>query len=135
MIDKKGLSPTNKIRRSTPRRSTQSVQDCKKNHLLNIPFENLDIHYGKTIILDPLRLQQKNPAYSKGGDFCYELNGLFYHLLWQLGFDVQMISARVNDGQGNYGPPFDHMALVVRLEEPWLIDVGFWWILHSHPYA
>ena len=30
-----------------------------RNHILNIPFENLDIHYGKKIILDLSRIEQK----------------------------------------------------------------------------
>ncbi len=34
-------------------------------------------------------------------------------------------SARVYDGDGRYGQEFDHLVLVVRLEERWLADVGF----------
>jgi N-hydroxyarylamine O-acetyltransferase len=28
-------------------------------------------------------------------------------------------------GDDSFGPDFDHMALLVRLDEPWLADVGF----------
>ena len=123
MIDKKAY-----LRRinycTDPKVDHQSLFELQKNHQLNIPFENLDIHYGASIILDPMRIQEKILP-SKRGGFCYELNGLFYHLLWQIGFDVQMISAQVNDGKGNYGPPFDHMALIVKLDDRWLVDVGF----------
>jgi N-hydroxyarylamine O-acetyltransferase len=59
------------------------------------------------------------------GGFCYELNGLFAWLLRELGFEVQLLSAGVMGAGGEFGPPFDHMALAVTLEERWLADVGF----------
>jgi N-hydroxyarylamine O-acetyltransferase len=65
-----------------------------RSHILNIPFENLDIHYGRKIILDLNQIEQKIIANRRGG-FCYELNGLFGALLSQLGFEVKLISARV----------------------------------------
>jgi N-hydroxyarylamine O-acetyltransferase len=59
------------------------------------------------------------------GGFCYEANGLFAALLRALGFDVSMLSAEVARGNGQFSPPFDHMALMVNLEKRWLVDVGF----------
>jgi N-hydroxyarylamine O-acetyltransferase len=59
------------------------------------------------------------------GGFCYELNRLFAALLRALGFDVAMLSAGVANGGGEFGPEFDHMALLVALSERWLADVGF----------
>ena len=69
---------------------------CKlqKIHLLNIPFENLDIHYGNKIVLDVDKIYNKIINRRRGG-FCYELNGLFFTLLKSLGFDAKRISARV----------------------------------------
>lgn len=59
------------------------------------------------------------------GGFCYELNGLFAVLLRQLGFEVALLSARVTTADGGFGPEYDHLALLVQLEERWLVDVGF----------
>jgi N-hydroxyarylamine O-acetyltransferase len=59
------------------------------------------------------------------GGFCYELNGLFAALLRDLGFRVTMLSAEVARQAGGFSPPYDHLALRVDLEEPWLVDVGF----------
>jgi N-hydroxyarylamine O-acetyltransferase len=59
------------------------------------------------------------------GGFCYEANGLFAALLRALGFDVRMLSAGVADAEGGFGPDFDHMTLMVTLEQRWLVDVGF----------
>jgi N-hydroxyarylamine O-acetyltransferase len=36
-----------------------------------------------------------------------------------------MLNARVHNGEGVYGIEFDHMALRVELDEPYLADVGF----------
>jgi N-hydroxyarylamine O-acetyltransferase len=93
-------------------------------HLLAVPFENLSIHAGEPIVLDEGALFDKIVCRRRGG-FCYELNGLFAALLRQLGFDATMIAAGAMRVDGTFGPPFDHMALVISLEERWLVDVGF----------
>lgn len=92
-------------------------------HLLSVPFENLDIHLGREIILEEDHLFHKIVIKRRGG-FCYELNGSFAALLKRLGFEVDLLSARVYES-GGYGPEFDHLVLRVRLEEDWLVDVGF----------
>lgn len=93
-------------------------------HLLTVPFENLDIHLSRPIVLDDAALFHKIIEERRGG-FCYELNGLFAALLRELGFDVTLLSARVARASGGFGPEFDHLTLLVRLEERWLADVGF----------
>src|SRR6266550_6884083 len=93
-------------------------------HLQTVPFENLSIHSGEPIVLDDDALFEKIVRRRRGG-FCYELNGLFAALLRALGFDVKMLSARVANAEGIFGPDFDHMTLLVTLAEPWLVDVGF----------
>ncbi|HWS86646.1 MAG TPA: arylamine N-acetyltransferase [Pyrinomonadaceae bacterium] len=93
-------------------------------HLLAVPFENLSIHAGEPVVLDDEALFDKVVARRRGG-FCYELNGLFAALLRALGFRVEMLSARVARRDGGFGPEFDHMALLVNLEERRLADVGF----------
>jgi len=50
---------------------------------------------------------------------------LFAALLRALGFKVSMLSAEVAREDGSYSPPFDHMALMVTVDERWLADVGF----------
>jgi N-hydroxyarylamine O-acetyltransferase len=59
------------------------------------------------------------------GGFCYELNGLFCALLRDLGFHVTMLSAEVARTAGGFSAEFDHLALRVDLDEPWLVDTGF----------
>jgi N-hydroxyarylamine O-acetyltransferase len=102
----------------------ESLRRLHHLHLLAVPFENLDIHLGRSIVLDSERLYEKIVLNQRGG-FCYELNGLFAELLLELGFEVQRLSARVAKEQGGYGIPFDHMTLLVKLKQNWLADVGF----------
>ena len=95
-----------------------------RNHLLNIPFENLDIHCNRKIFLEVNSLEEKIINRNRGG-YCYELNGLFFHLLKNLGYNVKMISARVSNNSGGFGEEFDHLAIVVEADNLWLADVGF----------
>ena len=102
-----------------------SLFTLQKNHLLNVPFENLDIHRGKEIKLNPDLLYEKVVTHKRGG-FCYELNGLFYHLLKNIGFEVKLISGRVYQKDGNYGCEFDHLAIIATINNSqYLVDVGF----------
>ena len=60
------------------------------------------------------------------GGFCYELNGLFNELLIALGYTTRLISARVSDRKGAFGPEFDHAAVIVSFgADEYLADVGF----------
>ena len=91
-----------------------------------MPFENLSIHLGEPISLDEDDLLAKIASRRRGG-FCYELNGAFALLLQALGAQVGRVAARVY-ADGQPGPPFDHLALIVRPADgsgPWLADVGF----------
>lgn len=104
--------------------AAQTLRQLQVAHLLAVPFENLSIHSGQPIILEDDALFTKIVERRRGG-FCYELNGLFAALLRALGFQVTMLSAGVAKANGGFGPDFDHMALMVSLEQRWLVDVGF----------
>ena len=104
--------------------SAETLRQLHLAHLLSVPFENLSIHRREPIVLDDAALFEKIVRRKRGG-FCYELNGLFAALLRELGFNVAMLSAEVANNEGEFGVPFDHMTLMVTLEERWLADVGF----------
>lgn len=104
--------------------SADTLRDIHRAHLFSVPFENLDIGWGREIRMDQEALVRKIVEYHRGG-FCYELNGAFAVLLQALGFTVTLLSARVPCADGSDGPEFDHLTLRVDLNEPWLADVGF----------
>lgn len=96
-------------------------------HLLAVPFENLDIHWGRTILLDDARHFAKVVGEHRGG-FCYELNALFARALRTIGFRVELLSAAVHAARADvvgYSRPAAHMMLRVDLDAPWIADVGF----------
>jgi len=95
-----------------------------RQHVLTIPFEDLDIHWKIPLNIDQDALVDKIIQRKRGG-FCYELNTLFYHLLLSLGFPAQLVSCQISQGNGKFGPPYDHMAILVELEETWLLDIGY----------
>jgi N-hydroxyarylamine O-acetyltransferase len=108
--------------------TAETLRALQVAHLLAVPFENLSIHAGQPIVLEDDALFTKIVENRRGG-FCYEANGLFAALLRALGFDVAMLSAEVANAEGEFGPDFDHMTLMVSpldsLAQRWLVDVGF----------
>jgi N-hydroxyarylamine O-acetyltransferase len=102
----------------------QTLSTLQTLHLQTVPFETLNIHYNQPIILKEDLLYEKIVKNKRGG-FCYELNGLFARLLEELGFKVTKLSAATITDAGTFGPDFDHVALLVHLDEDYLVDVGF----------
>jgi N-hydroxyarylamine O-acetyltransferase len=109
----------------SPNVSIDTLKELHEKHMYSVPFENLDIHTGKEIKLNLENFENKIINLKRGG-FCYELNGLFYDLLKSIGFDVKMVSGRVINEEDVPGAEFDHMVLIVKIEdEEYLADVGF----------
>ncbi|GHC21767.1 acetyltransferase [Kushneria pakistanensis] len=104
--------------------TAETLKALQLAHLMAVPFENLSVHAGEPIVLDDEALFTKIVEHRRGG-FCYEANGLFAALLRTLGFEVAMLSAEVAQQDNDFGAPFDHMTLMVTLEQRWLVDVGF----------
>jgi N-hydroxyarylamine O-acetyltransferase len=104
--------------------SADTLRDIHRAHLFSVPFENLDIAWGREIRMDQEAFVRKIVEHHRGG-FCNELNGAFSMLLHALGFQVTLLSARVPLADGSDSPEFDHLTLRVDLNEPWIADVGF----------
>jgi len=109
-----------------PPASWQGLKLLVAQHLQNIPFENLDVMAGLPGELTTAATLHKIVVRRRGG-FCYELNEAFGALLAHAGFSARRIEARVwSEPKRKYGPPFDHLALVVSLPQgEFLTDVGF----------
>lgn len=104
--------------------TAETLRSLHRAHMITVPFENLDIGLGRKIACAEDSFLYKIVDHHRGG-FCYEMNGAFAALLRELGFKVTLLSARVPRSDGRDGPEFDHLALRVDLDEPWLADVGF----------
>ena len=103
----------------------ENLKFLQRQHLLRVPFENLDIHWKRPIRLENKAFYEKIVGEKRGG-FCYELNGLFYKLLAEIGFQSKIISAKVSIGRGEFGAEYDHLAILTRIDEKeYLVDAGF----------
>jgi N-hydroxyarylamine O-acetyltransferase len=102
-----------------------TLKELHKNHVFEIPFENLDIHYKLLFDLQIENIYQKVIADHRGG-FCYELNYIFNVLLNELGFRSRIISSRIFTENGDRGPDYDHMSIAIDIDDrTYLGDVGF----------
>ncbi len=110
--------------REPPRPSAETLHALHVAHTFSVPFENLDVHLGRTIALEPDALFDKIVRRRRGG-YCFELNGLFALLLEALGFTAHRLMARVR-GEAAGPSPRSHQVLLVECGgESWLADVGF----------
>lgn len=111
---------------AAPTPSWPALCDLVTRHLYTVPFENLDIIDQLPSELSTAAVLHKVAIRRRGG-FCYELNEAFRALLTYLGFEVKRIESRVwSESRGEFGAPFDHLALVVSLPEgDYLTDVGY----------
>jgi N-hydroxyarylamine O-acetyltransferase len=140
----------------------QTLQNIHQQHLLNIPYENLDIHLGRKLELNPAHIFEKLVTQKRGG-WCYEMNTIFAWALRELGFEVTLLSGAVNRDTVGVEADGNHLVLLVKLEQPYIADVGFgdlpevlplqegsyqkdfmtvrltkdgdWWRLHNHDYG
>jgi N-hydroxyarylamine O-acetyltransferase len=107
-----------------PAADLQTLRALQVAHSATVPFENLDVQLQQPVTLDPESIYDKLVRRRRGG-WCYEQNGLLGWALTQIGFDVVRLSAgvmRESLGDEQLG---GHLCLLVRLEQPWLVDVGF----------
>ena len=65
-----------------------------RHHLLNIPYENLDVQLRRPVDQDIERIFEKIVHRRRGG-WCYEMNGLLCWALREIGFDVMRMTGGV----------------------------------------
>lgn len=101
----------------------ETLRNLHAAHSLSVPFENLDIHRGISIVLEKEPLYRKIVLKRRGG-YCYELNLLFYFLLREIGFDVEIYRGCLFSDDETLIPPSVHLLLGVKIQERWIADVG-----------
>lgn len=104
--------------------SLKSLSMLQNQHMLSIPFENLDVRNNVSIPLDIEVYFNKIIKHKRGG-FCYELNGLFHWLLKELGYSNYLIGCTIHRGNGEWAMFESHASQIVVLDQPYLVDVGF----------
>jgi len=100
--------------------NAETLRQLRRAHLFAIPYENLDIHLGRTLKLELPHIYNKIVVDARGG-WCYEMNGVMAWALCELGYPVTLLASCVG-GEGNER---NHLILRVDLDRPYLVDVGF----------
>lgn len=104
--------------------SAATLHAVHRAHLLAIPYENLDIHLGRPITLDRAAMVRKLVDEGRGG-WCYEMNGVLGQVLEALGFAVYYVGGAVGRAARGDAALDNHLVLIVTLDRPWIVDVGF----------
>ena len=92
-------------------------------HLMTVPYENLDILNNIPLNLNADALFDKIVMKQRGG-YCFELNGAFIHLLKSLGFSVKQYAGRFMDTTGIIKMRTHRILLVSLEKERYMCDVG-----------
>jgi arylamine N-acetyltransferase len=101
-----------------------TLKAIHRAHQYAVPFENLDVQLRRPVVLDREANYDKIVRQRRGG-WCYEMNSVMGWALKQIGFEVMSISAgvmRVRAGDAQLG---NHLCLLVCIDQPYLVDVGF----------
>ena len=93
-------------------------------HLRTVPFENASVLFGEPIELDPDGSCASSGSRDAAGS-ATSSTARSRVCSRSIGFEVDLLEARGHETEGRLGPRFDHLALRVTLDEPWLVDVGF----------
>ena len=95
-----------------------------RQHLLSIPYENVDVQLERPVDQDIERIFDKMVRHRRGG-WCYEMNGLLGWALAEIGFNVTRMTGgvmRSKEGDAAFG---NHLVLRVDLDDAsWIADAG-----------
>lgn len=103
----------------------ESLFALHRAHLKSIPYENLDVQFGRPVTIEIPPIYEKIVEHGRGG-WCYEMNGIFGWALKELGFKVTRATGAVMREIGGDTSIGNHLVLRVEFPEGlYLGDVGF----------
>ncbi|UPL02864.1 hypothetical protein LCI18_013798 [Fusarium solani-melongenae] len=109
-------------------RQLEILTVLQKHQLVQVPFENLTLHYSwhRVINLDPEHLFNKIVCDARRGGYCMENNTFFHVVLRSLGYTVYMVGARPHDrASSRYGGLTHCLNIVIIDGMRYAIDVCF----------
>ena len=108
---------------TVPQLTGEFLSRLQYQHVISVPYENLDILAGRPLSLEIPDLYEKIVIRRRGG-YCFEVNALFKAFLEELGFRVTSYFARYLRGEATI-PVRRHHVLTVRASDGvYLCDVG-----------
>lgn len=117
----------------TPRVDLATLNALHEAHVRAVPFENLDVFAGRRVTYS-LEAAFDEIVTRKQGGWCFEMNTLFEWVLREIGFEVHRICGGVRRWQRGDAALGNHLALLVQLDQDYLVDVGFGsWQMYAMP--
>lgn len=108
----------------TPRPDLETLKRVHRAHVEAIPYENLDVQFGRPLTRAIGPIFEKIVERKRGG-WCYEMNGLFSWALEKIGFKVTRLAGGVTREKVGDGIVGNHLVLLIDLGDIWLADAGF----------
>jgi N-hydroxyarylamine O-acetyltransferase len=106
----------------------EALCELQERHMMTVPFETLDFALGGVPSMKDEDVYDKIVRQRRGGG-CGELNSGFALLLRALGYRVSLLGGRVlhNGREAFRGVHNGHLVLLVEIDQPYVVDVGFRW--------
>lgn len=103
--------------------SNELLKKIQYNHMISVPYENLDLVDGVLLSLEPCDIYDKVVNKGRGG-YCFELNGLLEYMLKKIGFECVSYLGRFIRGEEGI-PMRRHRTVVVNIgNDRYMCDVG-----------
>ncbi|MCF6312453.1 MAG: arylamine N-acetyltransferase [Verrucomicrobiales bacterium] len=100
------------------------IRQLQSRHLARFSFNSLAVVLSEDIPLDSESLHKKIVQEGRGG-YCFEHNKLTYDVLFEMGFDVRILLARVVYKNGGEVPKTHRVTLLKLGENRYIVDTGF----------
>lgn len=101
-----------------------TLRRIHRAHAQSIPYENLDVQFGRPVSRDVGRIYDKIVEERRGG-WCYEQNGLLAWALEEIGFRLTRVAGGVRRSEMGDQAVGNHLVLLVHLDQDYLADAGF----------
>ncbi|MCJ8299652.1 MAG: arylamine N-acetyltransferase [Pseudomonadales bacterium] len=100
------------------------LQALQSRHVAKYSFNSLAVILGDEVKVDSASVFEKIVQQGLGG-YCFEHNKLTYDLLFELGFKVRILMAKVANSNDIDAPRTHRISLVDLAGEQYIVDTGF----------
>ena len=114
--------------------SVEGLRTVHRAHIMQVPFENLDVFSGRPVVVSEAGVFEKI-VNRKCGGYCFEMNACLAAGLRHLGFEVRGVLARVARGPMGFGGYSHRVNLITLPEGLYVADVGFGGESFTEPLA
>lgn len=94
-----------------------------RQHALRVPYEALDIMFGRPMDRDVARIYDR-VVNRRRGAWCYEAHELFVWALKEIGFSARLLTAGIHRREYGDAKLGNHTAVLVDLDRTYLCDLG-----------